>query len=394
MKSQVLAYSLQLFMFSGLALGSSAAAEAAPSSNSDLLYIGTYTGAKSKGIYAARFEPKTGQLGPPELAAESPNPTFLALSPRGQVLYAANEIDNFGGQHAGAISAFKIEPGSGKLTLLNQQPSGGRGPCHLAVDHTGKCVLTANYGSGSVAALPIDAAGRLRPPTVSIQHHGSSVNRQRQAGPHAHFITADPRNRFVLACDLGLDKVLSYRLNPAEAMLTPAEPPFASVEPGAGPRHLAFHPNGQWVYVLNEMGCTLDVFEYEAKRGALSERQSISTLPNDFKGDNTCAEVQVHPSGKFVYASNRGDNSIALFAVDKRDGKVTFVERVSTQGRTPRHFALDPTGHWLLAENQDSDSIVVFQVDAQTGRLTPTGQKMEVGAPVCILFARGRLAKN
>lgn len=394
MKSQVLAHSLQLLMFPGLTLASGAAANAASSSSPELLYIGTYTGAKSKGIYIAPFDPKTGKLGSPELAAESPNPTFLALDAKRPVLYAANEIENFGGQRVGAISAFAIDPGSGKLTLLNQQPSGGGGPCHLTVDHSGKCVLTANYGSGSVAALPLEAEGRLRAPSVSIQHHGSSVNRQRQAGPHAHFIMPDPANRFALACDLGLDKVLVYRLAPAEAMLTPADPAFASVKPGAGPRHLAFHPNGRFVYLLNEMGCTLDVFSYDTKRGALTELQTISTLPEDFKGANTCAEVQVHPSGKFVYASNRGDNSIAVFAANKQDGKVAFVQRVPTQGRTPRHFALDPSGQWLLAENQDSDSIVIFQVDVQTGRLTPTGQKVEVGAPVCIVFKRARIPAN
>jgi 6-phosphogluconolactonase len=352
--------------------------------NSRLLYIGTYTGAKSKGIYSARFDAANGKLSAPELAAETKNPSFLALHPNGRVLYAVGEIDDFQGKRTGAVSAFSIDAKTGKLSLLNEEPSSGGGPCHLAVDKTGKCVLVANYGSGSFAALPIEADGKLGEPRSKIQGAGSSINKERQAGPHAHQIINDAANKFAFGCDLGLDKVFIWKLEPNEALLDAENAHFAPVEPGAGPRHLAFHPNGRIVYVINEMGSTISAF-YRAK-GTLVESQSVSTLPHNFHGNTTCAEVQVHPSGKFVYGSNRGHDSIAVFSVDEKSGKLAFVEHQSTRGKTPRHFAIDPTGKWLLAENQDSDNIVVFRIDQQTGRLSATGEKVEVGSPVCIQF--------
>ena len=256
----------------------------------------------------------------------------------------------------------------------------------MAVDQSGKCLLVANYGNGSIAALPIQPDGALGEPGAIIQHHGSSVNPTRQAGPHAHFIIPDPANRFALTCDLGLDQVLVYRLDPAKPALVPNDPPFAPVKPGSGPRHLAFHPSGRFVFLISEIGSTLTAFAYDAKRGALQELQTVSTLPEAFAGKSSCAEVQVHPSGKFVYGSNRGHDSIAVFAFDASTGKLTYVEHQPTQGKIPRHFAFDPTGQWLLAENQDSDNIVVFRVDARTGRLSATGQTVSVGAPVCAIF--------
>ena len=267
------------------------------------------------------------------------------------------------------MKAFSLEAKTGRLALLNQQPSGGGGPCHLAVDKTGKCILVANYGSGSIAALPIRADGTLAEPSATIQHQGSSINPQRQAGPHAHFITPDPANRFAFACDLGLDKVLVYSLDPVTGALAPNTPPSAAIQPGSGPRHLAFRPDGHFAYLINEMGATLTAFAYDAKGGCLTELQTLPTLPPDFTGGKSGAEVQVHPSGKFVYGSNRGHDSIAVFAVDRHSGKLAWVECQSTQGKTPRHFAIDPTGQWLLAENQDSDNIVVFRIDSKTGRL-------------------------
>jgi 6-phosphogluconolactonase len=359
-----------------------------PSGGAMLVYIGTYTGGKSKGIYVSRFDSATGRLTPPELAVATPSPSFLAVHPGKRFLYAAGESTNLGGKPVGAVSAFSLDAKTGQLTLLNQESSGGAGPCHLAVDPTGKCLLVANYGSGSIAALPIRADGSLAAPHAVIQHQGSSVNPQRQAGPHGHFITPAPDNRFALACDLGLDQVLVYRFDPAKSSLVANAPPFAAVKPGSGPRHLAFHPSGRFVFLINEMGSTLTAFAYNAKRGALKELQTISTLPENFAGNSTCAEVQVHPSGKFVYGSNRGHDSIAVFGFDAASGKLTCLEHQSTQGKTPRHFALDPAGHWLLAENQDSDSIVVFRVDSKTGRLSPAGQTVTVGAPVCAVFVR------
>lgn len=350
------------------------------------VYFGTYTGAKSKGIYVSRFDSATGKLSDPELAAETKSPSFLAVSPKGNFLYAVGEASQFAGKTSGTVNAYAIEAKTGKLTLLNQQPSGGAGPCHLAVDAGGKCLLVANYGGGSVASLPIKADGSLREPASVIQYTGSSVDLKRQAGPHGHFILPDPRDRFALACDLGLDKVLIYRLNTQKATLSANDPPSASVAPGAGPRHLIFSPNGKFVYVINEMGSTLTTFSYNARKGSIKELQTVSTLPRDFSGNTTTAEVQAHPSGKFVYGSNRGHDSIAVFAVDKKSGRLSPVEHVSTQGKTPRHFAIDPSGRWLLAENQGSDSVVVFAVDGETGKLTSTGEQISVGSPVCAVF--------
>ena len=362
-------------------------AEALPAGSTTLVYFGTYTGAKSKGIYVARFDSATGRLTPPELAVATPSPSFLALHPGRRFLYAVGETSNVGGKRVGAVSAFSLDAKTGQLTLVNRQSSGGDGPCHLAVDRTGTCLLVANYGSGSIAALPIRADGGLAEPGTVIQHQGSSVNPTRQAGPHAHFITTDPANRFALVCDLGLDQALIYRLDPAKAALVPNDPPFTPIKPGSGPRHLAFHPSGRFVFLINEIGSTLTAFAYDAKRGALKELQTVSTLPETFAGKSSCAEVQVHPSGKFVYGSNRGHDSIAVFGFDARNGKLTCVEHQATQGKNPRHFAIDPTGQWLLAENQDSDSIVIFHVDAKTGRLSATGQTVSVGAPACAIFA-------
>ena len=361
---------------------------AGTANNSMFVYIGTYTGGKSKGIYMSRFDASSGKLSPPELAAATKNPTFLCLHPNGKFLYSVGEIDNFGGKPAGAVGAYQIEHGTGKLTLLNQQASGGKGPCHLDLDKTGRCLLVANYGSGSVAALPVGADGKLGEAQAKIQHSGSSVDASRQEGPHAHFITTDKKDRFALACDLGLDKVLVYKLDPAKAFLLANDPPSFSIKAGSGPRHLAFHPHGRWVYLITEMGSSLVTLDYDAARGVLKEVQTVSTLPQNFDGHNTCSEVQVHPSGKFVYGSNRGHNSIAVFAADQKTGELSPVEHQSTQGKTPRHFAIDPSGKWLLAENQDSDSIVSFRIDSKSGRLNATGDKLEIGAPVCVVFQR------
>ena len=351
------------------------------------VYFGTYTGAKSKGIYVSRMD-ATGKLSEPELAATTVNPTFLATDPRQHFLYAANEIGNYQGQKAGGVTAFALDAKTGKLTQLNEQSSGGDGPCHVSVDATGKTVLVANYGGGSVAALPVNADGSLAPAATFIQHQGSSIVPQRQAGPHGHCIFADPANRFALACDLGLDKVLVYKLDAKKALLTPNDPPFVALHPGAGPRHLAFHPNGKFVYVIDELDCTLTVFTYDAKHGSLTEIQSLSTLPagETKKSNFSCAEVVVHPSGKFLYGSNRGHNTIVLFRIDEKTGKVTLVEHTPTGGKTPRNFNVDPSGHFLLAANQDSGNVLAFSIDPKTGHLTPTGQQLQMGSPVAIVF--------
>jgi len=355
------------------------------------VYFGTYTGAKSKGIYFSRFKSDSGKLTEPQLATETRNPSFLAVHPTERFLYAVAEVSDAQGKRAGAVNAYAIEAKTGKLTPLNQETSGGTGPCHVSVDASGKCATVANYGSGSIAALPIKADGSLGEATTIIQHAGSSVNPQRQAGPHAHFICPSPDNRFALTADLGLDKVLVYQLDAAAAKLTTNHPPFAVVARGAGPRHLAFHPNGKFVYVINEMALTVTTLSYDAARAALFEEQTISTLPAGYTATerDSGAEIAVHPSGKFVYASNRGHDSIAAFAVDAKTGKLTLIQNEPTQGKTPRHFAIDPSGNWLLAENQNSDSVCVFVIDAASGKLKPTGQTVTVGSPVCAVFVKG-----
>ncbi len=352
------------------------------------VYFGTYTGAKSKGIYVSRFDSAAGRLSTPQLAAETRNPSFLAVHPTEQFLYAVGEVDETQGRRAGAVTAYAIDRKTGRLTPLNQRTSGGTGPCHLSVDATGKCVLVANYGSGSIAAFPIGADGRLGEAASTIQHTGSSVNLQRQAGPHAHFICPSPDNRYALAADLGLDKVLVYQLDAATAKLTAHDPSSAVVAHGAGPRHLVFHPNGKFVYVINEMALTVTTFSYDAARAALFEEQTVSTLPAGYTATDrdSTAELAVHPGGKFVYGSNRGHDSLAVFAVDDKTGKLALIQNESTQGKTPRHFVIDPTGRWLIAENQNSDSVVVFAIDPATGKLKAAGPTMEVPAPVCAVF--------
>ena len=351
-----------------------------------LVYIGTYTGAKSKGIYRAHLDPSTGTLSSPELVAETSNPSFLAVHSNCRFLYAVTEVWNATGKRSPTVTAFAIEPATGQLTKLNEQPAGGAGPCHVVVDQAGQNVLVANYGGGSLAAFPVDATGRLGAATAFIQHQGASVNPQRQAAPHAHGIALDPANHFVFCADLGLDKLMSYRFDQAQGTLTPNDPPSASVKPGAGPRHLVFPPPGRFGYVINEIDSTITAFTYDPKHGALVEFQTVATLPDDFKGKNSTAEIAVHPNGQFLYGSNRGHDSIVVFAIDSQTGKLTWVEHQPTQGKSPRYFGIDPTGKLLLAANQDSDNIVVFRLDPATGRLTATGRVVTVGAPACVVF--------
>jgi 6-phosphogluconolactonase len=350
-----------------------------------LVYLGTYTGAKSQGIYVARLDAEKGVLTAPELAAEARNPSFLAIHPNHKFLYAVGEVADFKGQKAGSISAFRIEPKSGKLSLLNHQSSGGDGPCHLVVDRAGKYVLGANYGGGSVTAIAIKPDGSLGEVTAFVQHEGKSVNAQRQEKPHGHSINVDKGNDFAVAADLGLDKLLVYRLG-NNGTLAPNDPPFATLKPGSGPRHFAFHPKGDRAYVINEMACTVTAFDWDGKKGVLKETQTISTLPpgEEVKRGFSTAEVQVHPSGKFVYGSNRGHDSIVVYRIE--EGQLKYVENEPTQGKTPRNFGIDPSGKWLLAANQGSDSVVVFRIDGKTGALEPVGSRIESPAPVCVKF--------
>lgn len=343
-----------------------------------------FVGSGKKNIEAFRFDSSTGALTSAGTAAEIARPSFLALAPNRRFLYAISEGGNPGDS---SVSAFSIEPASGKLTLINSQPAGGgSGPCYVEVDPSGKNALIANYGSGSVAVFPLAASGALGAVSAFVQDSGSSVDPQRQEGPHAHCIVTDPAGRFAFVCDLGLDKVLIFDFDSSNGTLTAAKTPFVTVTPGAGPRHIAFHPNRRWAYVINEMASSITAFAYDARRGKLREIQTESTLPKNFTGHNTDAEVAVHPSGKFVYGSNRGDDSIAVFACDPSTGRLTFAQRAPTGGKTPRQFEIDPTGTWLLAANQDSDTVVVFRIDASSGQLQPVGAPVPSSNPQCVKF--------
>lgn len=382
---RLLAALVALWGVTGLARAQAPTSAPASGFGTYWVYVGTYSGgARDRGIFLIDLDARTGKLGEPRLAAASPDPSFLAIHPSRQFLYAVNESGTIQGHRDGGVSAFSIDPATGALELLNQQLSAGSGPCHLVVDRQGKNVLVANYGSGSVGCLPIEQTGRLRPASTTIQHRGRGADPGRQTGPHAHSINLDAANRIAVAADLGLDRVLIYDFDPANGRLAPHEPPFAKVAPASGPRHFAFHPEGRFGYVINEMANTVTAFAYDADAGTLTEIQTISTLPANFRGTSYTAEVQVHPTGRFLYGSNRGHDSIAVFAIDPTTGKLTLAGITPTQGKNPRNFAIDPTGAWLLAENQDSDSIVVFRIDPQSGTLAPTGQTVKVPKPVCI----------
>ncbi len=380
----------------GCALGGAAHLAAAPAGDSDAIggparegamriYIGTYTGGKSEGIYSARFDRGTGELSGLELVAKAKNPSFLALHPSKPFVYAVNELGSFEGAKSGAVSAFARRP-DGRLEFLNQKASSGGAPCHIVTDSAGTHVLVANYTGGNVAVIGIEGDGRLGETTSVKNHKGSSKNPDRQEGPHAHSIHLDAAGRFAFAADLGLDQVLVYRFGGADGSLAPHDPPFARVMPGAGPRHFAFHPTSSYAYVINELGNTVTAFRYNAELGTLETIHSISTLPREFSGTSYTAEVLVHPSGKFLYGSNRGHDSIAVFAIDSPTGRLSALEHEPTGGKTPRNFGIDPAGNFLLAANQASDSIVVFRIDAETGKLEPTGHRLDVPTPVCVKF--------
>jgi len=367
-------------------LPSARLAGAAKASREYLVYFGTYTGKGSKGIYACRFRPSTGKLTPVELAAETVNPSFLAVDPAQRYLFAANEIGDYRNAKSGSVSSFAIDRHSGKLRALNAVASRGADPCHLTVDKSGSHVLVANYNGGSVAVLPVKADGMLGEASDFKQHLGSSVNPERQHEPHAHDVVLTPDNRFAVVADLGLDKLLVYRFDIEKGALSANDPPYGPVKPGSGPRHFALHPNGRWAYVINEMGNTITAFDWDADKGSFHELQTISTLPKDFKGENSTAELVVHPKGRYLYGSNRGHDSIAVYAIDPAKGMLTSIENVSTLGQEPRNFALDPTGAYLFAANQNSNTVVVFHVSPRNGRLTPSGEEVEVLSPVCVTF--------
>src|SRR5262245_2048803 len=349
------------------------------------VFVGTYTGKKSQGIYRVEFDPATGKLGTPQLAAEVTTPSFLAVHPNRTHLFCVCEVNDVKGQRGGGVTSFTLDPKSGELKQINQQSSVGAGPCYIACDKHGKNVLIANYGGGSLAVLPVGADGKLGEASAFVQHTGSSVVKGRQEAPHAHSINLDAANKFAVAADLGLDKLLVYRFDTSAGKIAPNDPPALHLAPGAGPRHFAFHPNGKWAYTNGEIDSTVTALAYDAEKGTFTKLNSVSTLPAPHKGNST-AETVVHPSGKFVYVSNRGHNSIAVFEVNEATGEVKAAGHQGEGIKTPRNFNVDATGRWMIVANQDSDSLIVYAIDPKTGQLKPTGQSVEVGRPVCVKF--------
>jgi 6-phosphogluconolactonase len=350
-----------------------------------LIFAGTYTEkGTSRGIYAFRWDADAGTMTPLGLAAATVNPSFLALSPDRRHLYAVNEVDNFHGEKSGSVSSFALA--GDKLRFINVVSSTGGGPCNVAVDYKGKAVFVANYGGGSAASFRVLSGGGLSKAVSSFQYTGHGADPQRQAAPHTHCTTVSRDNRYVLVNDLGLDRVSVYHLDPRTAQLTANTPPWYEALPGSGPRSFAFHPSGRWAYSLNEIASTLDALAWDSERGTLTRIQNISTLPEDFKTSNTAATVAVDSEGRFVYASNRGANSIAVFSIDDRQGTLKPIQHVDCGGKTPRHFALDPGNQWLLVANQDSSNIVAFARNARSGLLTPTGNQYSLSSPVCLAF--------
>jgi 6-phosphogluconolactonase len=349
-----------------------------------LVFIGTYTDHGSEGVYAYNFDPSTGQLASLGLAAKTPQPSYLAVTSDHRFLYAVNELDEFNGQPTGSVSAFSIDTATGKLRLLNQVSSRGAGPAFLTLDKTEHYVLVANYGSGSVAVFSRMSDGKIGELSAFVRHTGSSVNPQRQQSPHAHAIAMSHDNRFAVVADLGIDQLLEYPLHKKQGTL--GEPRIVNTDPGAGPRHLVFSANGKLLFVINELSSTVTVYSYDRRDGFTAALQTVSTLPSSFRGENTAGEIALGSSGMFLYASNRGDDSIAVFSVRGRKGTLKIIESVPSGGKKPRNFAIDPSGEWLLAANQDSNTICTFHIDKKTGRLTPSGQPVKIFSPAMVDF--------
>ena len=353
-----------------------------------LVFIGTYTGGStnSKGIYAFRFNEATGALTPLGLKAETKNPSFLAAGASGKVLYAVNEVDDYQGAKAGSVTSFTVDAATGGLTPLGEQSTGGAAPCHVQCDRTGRFVAVANYSGGNVSVFPVGPGGALSASTALLGGSGSGPNKARQQGPHAHQAVFDPTNHYLLEADLGLDKILVYKFDQATGRVTPNDPASVELAPGSGPRHLAFHPNGRFVFTISELASTMTSLAWDGAKGALRVLGTQSTLPAGYAGtDNSTAEVAVHPGGRFLYGSNRGHDSIVVYSIAP-DGALTLVEHESTRGKSPRNFTIDPTGRWLIAGNQGSGTLSVFSIDQKTGALSPAGPLAEVGSPVCVLF--------
>jgi 6-phosphogluconolactonase len=359
------------------------------------VFVGTYTEpilfgtgqvlrGKGKGIHVYRFDTLSGALEPYGVAEGVRNPSYLAFHPSRRFLYAVNEYKEFEGRASGAVSAFTLDPDRGQLTFINQKATGGTDPCHLTVTKSGDCVLVANFASGSFCVRPILPDGSLDDGGQFVQHQGTSIDPKRQTGPHAHAVILDNQERFIFVPDLGMDKVMVYELDAAHAKVKPNSTPFSAVRPGAGPRQIVMHPNGQFAYLINELNSTMTAYSYDAAQGTLAEMQTLSTLPEDFQGSSTCAEAQITPTGDLLFGSNRGHNSLVIYAVDPVQGTLRLLGHESTRGSIPRNFTVDPSGDWVIAANQDSDNLAVFRIDHAAGTLIPTGDPVAAPTPVCV----------
>jgi 6-phosphogluconolactonase len=359
---------------------------------SNVVYVGTYTqfvspaGEKAEGIYVYRLDPAVGSLRLEQVVKDVFNPSYLAFHPSGRFLYAVNEAGETGGKPGGGVSAFSVDPQTGVLNFLNQQLSIGVDPCYISIDRGGRYALVANYTSGTVSLLPVNQDGSLQPAAQTIQHVGRGKDPSRQEGPHAHAAVLSPDNRFVFVMDLGTDRVVAYRLDRETGKLVPRPDQDVQVAPGSGPRHLDFHPNGRFAYLVNELNSSLVGCAFDPKAGRLEEMQVVPMLPEGYRGSNLAADVHVAPNGKFLYATNRGHDSLVIYALDADSGRLTFAGYEPTGGNYPRNFAIDPTGTFLLAANQNSGTILTFWIDAQTGKLSFTGQETQVPTPACIKF--------
>lgn len=354
-------------------------------SNAPLVFIGTYTqDSESKGIYTLKLDPEKSSMEVVAVTDGVTNPSFLAVHPDKRFLFTVNEVGGNGAE--GSVASYKIDPNKGSLKPINSVLTKGSGPCHLSTAPSGDFVYVANYSSGSVASIPVSDGGELDEPTFFAQHEGSSVDPRRQNGPHAHSVTVDPTGSHVFACDLGLDRIIPYPMDADTGMSAASERSHVRVEPGAGPRHMAFHPTDRFAYVVNEMGCTVTAFRYAAKTGRLTTFQTISTLPDAFSGSNTCADIHVSPNGACLYASNRGHDSLAVFGVNPSNGALSLKGHVHTHGKTPRNFAVSPDGKTLLVANQDSDTITMFSVEGQDGMPVQIGAQLEIPKPVCVVY--------
>lgn len=366
-----------------LAAVATAAAPTPAPAKDPLVFVSAFAPGDQGGIHAYEFDTKAGKLKPLHRTAGAENPFFLALSPDKKFLYAIH-ARQFGGKENEQVAAYELVGRTGELKLLSRQSAEGTAACYLDVDATGKAVLVANYASGSVASLPVGADGSLGKPASFFQHKGSSVNPQRQKEPHAHCIVVSPDNKYAFAADLGTDQILCYKLDPAAAKLTPNDPPFAKSPPGAGPRHLTFHPNGKRAYVINELLNSVTVFDYDAASGTLTARQTVPSLPADFQGTSHCADLKITPDGRYLYGTNRGHDSIAAYRIGD-DGRLSLVAIEPSLGKGPQNLAITPDGGWLLCANMPGTNVAVFRIDAATGRLRPAGEPIDQPSPSCIM---------